>query len=209
MTPRFSHGGKRAGASTGSRFGRHVTAVMAEQPLRFTLESDAVQDAEWRLYVDELVALDQECDRISVTRAAGAVREAARGRPPEREARTALVDTLEAAPEAIPLDVSELGGEAQLVAQSEVDLADEIARLLTGKPFTTLGRSKREDVKHLVTHARHHRDVFVATNVATLAKREALASIGIRVEDPDAALILARERCAERVSPRPPEYGGS
>ena len=208
MTPRISRGGKRAGASTGSRFGRHVTAVMAEQPLRFTLESDAVQDAEWRLYVGELVALDEVCDRISVARTTGAVREASRGRSPEREARTALLDSVEAAPEAFRLDVSELDSEAQLGAPSEVDLADEIARILTGNPFTTLGRSKREDVNHLATHVRQHRDVFVTSDVATLAKREGLAAVGIRVEDPDAALVLARERCEEKGLPRPTSRGG-
>jgi hypothetical protein len=171
---------------------------MAEQPLRFTLESDAVLDPAWRKYVDELVALDEECDRISVARTTAAVREASRGRSPEREARTALLDSVEAAPEAFQLDASRLDREARLGAPAEVDLADEIARILTGNPFTTLGVSKREDVNHLATHARQHRDVFVTTDGETLARREALAAAGIRVEDPEAAMVLARQQCAKK-----------
>jgi hypothetical protein len=182
---------------TGSRFGRHVTAVMAEQPFRFTLESEAVPDPAWHAALDELVALDRECDRISIERTPAVVRKTARGRTPEGEAPTALLDAAEAAPEPFRLDLSKLGGEARLRAGLEVDFVDEIARVLVGDPPTKLSRSKRDGIERLAIHARHHRDVFVTTDSATLAKRDSLATLGIRVEDPPAALSLARERCAK------------
>lgn len=195
MTRRVLRGGKGVGATTGSRFGRHVTAVMAEKPLSFTLESETVQDPAWRKDLDELVALAGDCDRISITRTPGAVRKAARGRSPEREAPTAVLDNPETSPDTFQFDLARLQGGTRPGAPSDADRADEIAQILAGHPPSRMSRAKRAGIDQLATHAREHRDVFVSTDGDTLAKREGLAAVGIRVEDPPAALSLARERC--------------
>jgi hypothetical protein len=182
--------------------GKDVLTADPGSPVRFTLESNSVQDDTWLPEIGDLLKLAEHCHSIDIARTTGALREAARGRDQETASRrVALLRELPVAREAGRWGVSQWDGEAVWVGDDEVDLADPICRVLWNRPFAELfgggreNRSRIEDVNHLATHARHGRDVFVTTDNVILGHAAGLMELGITVMDPTAAVEVARRRC--------------
>ncbi len=162
----------------------------------FTVESDAVQGADWREGIAELVDLFRSYpDLLDVARTTGGRREASTGKDPAAAAkRLALMETLPEVTETGLWGVSRWG-EFTWGGPEDQERMDKVQAALWPDKKAPPDLSEANDALNLATHLKYQRDHFVTTDKQVHKASDKLKVLGIHVVTPSQAATLARSIC--------------